>query len=187
MTVIVIIGPGASGKDFLRKKFQDNKFQYFPSYTTRAPRPGEEDKKDYCFVTRLQFDEWSASDFWKETAEFGGQLYGTSRLQWQSGQTRDSVFIMSPRAMLHAFTEEERSKLIVIYLDIPERIRRERMEKRGFSKEKIQERIKNDTREFEENAVFRKWIMVQRAMIIRDPAFDAQQVVQASSLILRGK
>jgi GTPase SAR1 family protein len=46
---IIIVGPGGSGKDFLRKKFTDKGFTYGVSFTSRPPREGEEEGIDYFF------------------------------------------------------------------------------------------------------------------------------------------
>lgn len=50
------------------------------SDTTRSPRPGEVDGKDYHFVSRDDFTKLLKSDgFFIEHAEFSRNLYGTSR------------------------------------------------------------------------------------------------------------
>ena len=54
---IALVGAGASGKDFLRSKFQDRGFVYGVSSTTRPPRNGEENGVDYYFLTDEEFNE----------------------------------------------------------------------------------------------------------------------------------
>ncbi len=49
------------------------------SYTTRAPRAGEVDGKDYHFVSREQFLEMAQKGDFLESAEVYGNLYGTSQ------------------------------------------------------------------------------------------------------------
>lgn len=50
------------------------------SYTSRAPRVGEEHGRDYYFVTRAEFEAMIARDELLEWAEVHGNLYGTSRV-----------------------------------------------------------------------------------------------------------
>jgi guanylate kinase len=50
------------------------------SYTSRAPRAGEEHGRDYHFVTRAEFEAMIARDELLEWAEVHGKLYGTSRV-----------------------------------------------------------------------------------------------------------
>lgn len=50
------------------------------SYTSRAPRAGEEHGRDYYFVSRAEFEAMIARDELLEWAEVHGNLYGTSRV-----------------------------------------------------------------------------------------------------------
>ncbi len=49
------------------------------SYTTRPPRPGETDGKDYHFVSRDQFLQMAQHGDFLESAEVYGNFYGTSQ------------------------------------------------------------------------------------------------------------
>jgi guanylate kinase len=49
------------------------------SYTTRAPRPGEVDGREYHFVSRETFLEMAKRGDFLESAEVYGNLYGTSQ------------------------------------------------------------------------------------------------------------
>ena len=54
------------------------------SYTTRAPRPGETDGKEYHFVSRETFQQMAARGDFMESAEVYGNFYGTSQPWIQS-------------------------------------------------------------------------------------------------------
>jgi len=56
------------------------------SYTTRNPRPGERDGKDYHFVSRDTFLAMAKRGEFLESAEVYGNLYGTSQV-WISQET----------------------------------------------------------------------------------------------------
>ena len=47
--------------------------------TTRAPRSGEQDGREYHFLSRQAFEQRVAAGDFLEWAEFNGQLYGTLR------------------------------------------------------------------------------------------------------------
>lgn len=49
------------------------------SYTTRAPRPGEENGREYHFVSEAQFQAMIAADDFLEWAQVHGNYYGTSK------------------------------------------------------------------------------------------------------------
>ena len=55
---IILVGKAASGKDHLRKKFESRGFKYAVTYTTRPPREGEIDGKDYLFSKANGDAEW---------------------------------------------------------------------------------------------------------------------------------
>lgn len=79
--LIVISGPSGTGKSTLLKKlFADypDKFGFSVSSTTRAPRPGEVNGKDYNFVQTERFQEMIAQKKFIEWAQFSGNYYGTT-------------------------------------------------------------------------------------------------------------
>ncbi|XP_071101162.1 uncharacterized protein [Haliotis cracherodii] len=79
---IVISGPSGSGKStLLNMLFEEfpNSFAFSVSHTTRKPRPGEVDGKDYHYVMRDEFHKLRADDGFLEWAEFSGNCYGTSK------------------------------------------------------------------------------------------------------------
>ncbi|HEX5850098.1 MAG TPA: guanylate kinase [Rubrobacter sp.] len=50
---------------------------YSVSATTRNPRPGEENGRDYVFLSRGEFERWIGEGRFLEWAEYSGNLYGT--------------------------------------------------------------------------------------------------------------
>ncbi|KAJ3149195.1 hypothetical protein HDU89_003911 [Geranomyces variabilis] len=78
---IVLCGPSGSGKSTLLKRLlaeHPTKFGFSVSHTTRKPRAGETDGKDYHFVTPDQFAALVAQRAFVEHATFAGNSYGTS-------------------------------------------------------------------------------------------------------------
>ncbi len=79
--LVVITGPSGVGKGtLLRSLRQAHPDLFFSvSATTRAPRPGEIDGKDYYFCDRYQFEQMVQTGQLLEWAEFAGNFYGTPR------------------------------------------------------------------------------------------------------------
>ena len=121
--LLIVSSPSGAGKSTLSRRLRewDPAIRFSVSATTRKPRPGEVDGKDYYFVTREEFEEMVARGEMLEHAEVFGNLYGTPRapveaamakgvdtlfdIDWQGGQQirnselgKDavSVFILPP-------------------------------------------------------------------------------------------
>lgn len=78
--LVVLSGPSGVGKDsVLRRAMElDPALRYSVSYTTRSPRPGEEDGRSYSFVDPKTFRTMADRGELLEWAEVHGNLYGTS-------------------------------------------------------------------------------------------------------------
>lgn len=80
--LVVLSGPSGVGKGTVRQALFEtdsnhDQFYYSVSATTRQPRPGEEDGKDYFFVSREQFEGMIEEERLLEYAEYVGNYYGT--------------------------------------------------------------------------------------------------------------
>ncbi|MGE9276867.1 MAG: guanylate kinase [Candidatus Phytoplasma pruni] len=78
--VIVISGPSGVGKGTLTKallKKEGHNFVYSSSMTTRAPRTGEIEGKDYFFVDQAFFQQKIKEKYFLEYNKFIGNYYGT--------------------------------------------------------------------------------------------------------------
>ncbi len=77
-SLLIVSGPSGSGKTTLcRRAEADGLAAYSISCTTRAPRNGEIDGKDYYFLTQSDFDAKVASGEFLEHACVHGNSYGT--------------------------------------------------------------------------------------------------------------
>ena len=79
--LIVISGFSGAGKGTITKKLLENYDNYALSIsmTTRKPRPGEVDGREYFFVDRERFEQHIANEELVEYAEYVGNYYGTPR------------------------------------------------------------------------------------------------------------
>ena len=81
--LFIVTAPSGAGKTSLVRELleRDGRVRLSVSYTTRAARPGEEDGRDYHFVSREQFTAMRDAGEFLESAEVYGNFYGTSE-QW---------------------------------------------------------------------------------------------------------
>ena len=93
--LIVISGASGVGKETVVKKMMARrKDLYFSvSATTRPPRPGEVDGKDYYFVTRERFQEMIHRGELLEYDEHNKNFYGTPRAQVEEKRAKGHVLL----------------------------------------------------------------------------------------------
>ena len=80
MVILIMAACSGTGKSTLARRLlaEHPRIRLSVSHTTRRPRPGEEDGREYHFVDRPAFQERIASGAFAEWAEYAGNLYGTS-------------------------------------------------------------------------------------------------------------
>lgn len=78
--ILVLSGPSGAGKSTIINAASEQIGEYYFSIstTTRPPRAGEVDGKDYFFVTKESFEEDIKAGNFLEYAEVHGNYYGTS-------------------------------------------------------------------------------------------------------------
>jgi guanylate kinase len=81
--LFVVSSPSGGGKGTLIQRVLNKvpNLSYSVSFTTRAPRSGEVNGREYFFVTPEKFDEMVAADEFLEWALVHGKQYGTTRKQ----------------------------------------------------------------------------------------------------------
>jgi guanylate kinase len=79
--VFIISAPSGSGKSTLVNKVREivPGLKFSISYTTRPPRAGEQNGREYFFVSRAEFDKMIRQDDFLEYADVFGHYYGTAR------------------------------------------------------------------------------------------------------------
>lgn len=80
--LIILVAPSGSGKTTIARKLLDeySKVRFSVSATTRAPREGEENGKDYYFLSKEEFNKKIQQNEFLEWEEFyNGSRYGTLR------------------------------------------------------------------------------------------------------------
>lgn len=76
--LLVVSGPSGSGKTTLCRRLADSgEVRYSISCTTRSPRPGELNGRDYHFLDRTEFERRLAAGDFLEHAVVHGNLYGS--------------------------------------------------------------------------------------------------------------
>ena len=79
--LIILSSPSGAGKSTLARRLRDwdADISFSVSATTRAPRPGEQDGREYHFVDEAAFKAQVANDGMLEHAHVFGNFYGSPR------------------------------------------------------------------------------------------------------------
>lgn len=140
---IILVGPSAAGKNFIRENFVSKGFKGDVSYTSRTPREGEIEGKEYHFITVEEFREMIVEELFYEWIKYGDNYYGTGRYEWEHAD----VFIMEADGVSKIYPKD-RPDTLVIYVNTRFDVRLYRMRQRGWDSEKINERTKIDMEKF---------------------------------------
>lgn len=92
----MISAPSGAGKTSLCHELvrHDPQLHHLVSYTTRAPRPGELDGRDYTFVSKDEFRRMIDEESFAEWAEVHNNYYGTSMKRIQEVLSRGESILM---------------------------------------------------------------------------------------------
>jgi guanylate kinase len=143
---IIITGPGASGKDYYVKHYlkENPNTVNCIFYTTRPMRKGEEHGKDYYFVSEIAFKEMDKKDLFLDVQNYNNWFYGLPKYNYENSD----ICIMTPDTIKKHYDILKETSTI-IYLDIPEQIRKERLSKRNDS-DSVDRRLKADFEMFKD-------------------------------------
>lgn len=146
--LIVISAPSGCGKTTIVGQLLERnpKLIRSISYTTRLPRAGEVNGRDYFFITPDEFQDKEKKNFFLETANVFGQLYGTSRefVRKHTDKGTDVVLAIDVQGMKQLKKRSNGEfKLTSIFIMPPsEEILRGRLENRKTeTKEEITKRL----------------------------------------------
>jgi guanylate kinase len=162
-TLFIVSAPSGAGKTTLcrglRDRFPD--LNYSISYTTRKPRKGERNGKDYYFISKADFLRDIEKNRWAEWAEVHGNYYGTSRtfLDRLLASGRDILLDIDIKGMEQILSQYPDSATIFI-MPPSTAVLRQRLEKRGTEdRDVIEKRIKAAQAEMEQKHLYQHLIV----------------------------
>lgn len=174
--LIVLSGPSGSGKNTvcdMAKEVMPNIWESV-SMTSRKPRKGEVDGKDYYFVSEEEFEKNIEEGKMLEHAKFAGNYYGTPResVQKQLDAGRDVLLVIEIQGALQI--KEKIPQALFVFLLPPsmkELKRRLRMRKTE-TEEKLMERFETAYKEINELPKY-------NYVIVNDKADEAARKLEA--------
>jgi len=144
--LIIVSGPSGSGKSTVTKIVKDKlNIPLSISATTRNPRDGEIDGKDYFFLSEEEFKNKIANDEFYEYAEVHGNYYGTLKKTVEDNLNRGLNVILEIDVQGALIAKEKKKDAILVFfrtkdMEVLEKRLRDR---KTDSEEIIQTRLKN--------------------------------------------
>ncbi|WP_419816745.1 guanylate kinase [Glacieibacterium sp.] len=140
--MFVLSSPSGAGKTTMSRRLlvDDEQIVMSVSVTTRPPRPGEIDGRDYHFVTEAEFDRMQAAGELLEWAKVFGYKYGTpsARVQDALHAGRDVLFDIDWQGTQQLQQTESGSDLVRVFILPPSMAELERrLRSRGTDSEPV--------------------------------------------------
>lgn len=148
MAKYIIVGKAASGKDYAQNILIKKGFKPLLQYTSRPMRPNEKGK-EYHFTSVEKIEKMINQGKFLSIKNFNSWYYGFTIDEFN----KCDVAILSPGniADLQNLNPNLLKFTTIIYLDIPERIRKERLKTRydgGKQDDSVNRRLKADKEDF---------------------------------------
>lgn len=145
-SLFIVSAPSGAGKTTLCRKLVSSlpNLKFSVSYTTRQPRQGEVDDRDYTFISREDFRVMADRGEFIEWVEVHGEFYGTSRKRLEELMDSGNDVILDIDTQGAIQIKEKCKEGIYIFVLPPSlEILKKRLEKRMTdSKEEIEKRLK---------------------------------------------
>lgn len=170
--MLVISAPSGTGKSTLIRRLtaEFKGFAFSVSCTTRAPRPGEADGREYHFLTREEFARRSEAGFFAEWAEVHGNFYGTPRLATEELLLagRDVIFDIDVQGARQLKASMGQGCYVFVFPPSRQALEK-RLTGRGTdSPETIARRLAGAQREIEDSHWFDHWIVNENLNLAYD-------------------
>ena len=150
--LFIVSGPSGSGKSTVTKLVKDRlNIPLSISATTRKPRNGEIDGKDYFFLTKETFEQKIKNDEFYEYANVHGNYYGTLKEVVESNLNKGLNVILEIDVQGALIAKEKKKDAVLVFFRTKDM---ETLEKRlrnrnTDTEEVIQTRLKNALKELE--------------------------------------
>lgn len=147
--MLILTGASASGKTVTALNLQERYgFSKAITTTTRKMRDGEENGKDYFFLSIKDFEEKLAKGGFVESSLYNGNYYGCGVDQVSDNK----VIVLDPNGV-KSFQKLNDKNIVVVFLCCDSKVREKRMKGRGDLDENIAKRLTNDKTSFSQEVI----------------------------------
>ncbi len=161
--LIILSGPSGAGKSTVVSKALDSRTDicFSTSVTTRKPRQGEVDGKDYFFIDQVRFDEMVRNDELLEHACYVSNSYGTPRayVEQQMAAGMNVILDIEIQGARQIYNRLPEAVTIFVFPPSMEELRRRLITRGTDTMDVIEARIERARQELRE-ADFYKYMII---------------------------
>ena len=186
--LVVISGPSGAGKSTIVFKAIEGRmdFCFSTSVTTRAPRPGEVDGREYFFIDRERYDQMVANGELLEHAEYVSNGYGTPRAYVEQKLAEGMNVVLDIEVQGARQVHESVPGAVMIFIIPPsmEELRRRLINRGTDSMEAIEGRLQRARQEYAEAEIY-DYLIVNEDADVAASEFSA--IIKAEHLRTRDR
>jgi guanylate kinase len=164
--VFVITGPSGVGKGSLIRALRERmpELALSVSATTRPPRPGEEDGREYHFLSEEEFERRARAGDFVEHAHYSGRRYGTLRSELERHLEAGHPVVLEIEVQGARQIRESMREAVQVFISPPDReALRERLLGRGTdSPEDVELRLRTASEELAAHDEFHHQVVNDR-------------------------
>lgn len=183
--VFVITGPSGVGKGTLIRRLLQRvpELSLSVSATTRAPRPGEVDGRNYHFLTREEFARRVAAGEFVEHAEYAGNRYGTLRSELEARFARGAPVVLEIELQGARQVRGSMPDAVAVFIAPPavEELRARLLGRRTDTEEEVARRLETADAELAARAEFAHVVVNDEL----EPALDELERIVRAALSAR--
>ncbi len=117
----MLSGPSGAGKGTLREHALNDiaNLVYSISCTTRRPRPGELDGREYRFISHEQFTQWAGQGLFLEYAHVHDDMYGTLKADVMRELERGNNVLLEIDVQGALQVKAKMPDAVLVFVDVP--------------------------------------------------------------------
>jgi len=185
--VYIVSAPSGSGKSTLVAKLLETarNLDFSVSYTTRPPRGREQNRKEYYFVSREEFETMVADNQFLEYADVFGNYYGTARRFLNEAESRGRDLILDIDVQGAEQIQQKIPDAVSIFILPPDwQTLESRLRNRGSDAEAVIRRRLDTARREIENYSKYDYILINN--LLEQSADQLKDIVLAERLLRSG-
>lgn len=184
--IFLILGKSCSGKDSIFTMLQqdlafmkEENLSKLPSCTTRPKRAGEREGREYHFATMTEFDklykQGKVAEYNVYHTKVGAWVYFTLKEDIDKSSS-NLIGIKNPLGYTQ-LKDIYSDKLVIIQIDAPQEVLKQRYESRGATSDSYEDRAKRDNEDFK--------YLKPNYIVVNDGSKKIEEVVEEVKNIIK--